>query len=317
MRFVKRRPISKAVLLIVMACLGCFTSTRLDAQVIYFTDRGVQGVQRANFNCSLVTEPLIENAAILPQALAIDAASETVFWTDFNSGLVRRANLDGTGVNVIVTGLNQPTALAVDPEQGCLYISELGAARIVRVRLDGTDQQTVHSGITTFGIAFDPHERQLYWTDTTLGRIQRSDDLGTNIETAITSAGIFPIGIAIDAVNRRVVWTDFLANQIRGLDLLDGTTTIIAGAPAAISPTTLAINPTHQEVFWVNNTDGSIWSGNYDGTSINEVMISETFDPYGIGVLASPPPPLAGDMNNDGAVDGEDIAGFVEKLLEG
>jgi len=300
-----------------MACLGSTASTRLDAQVIYFTDRGVQGVQRANFDCSLVTESLIDNAAILPQALAVDADSETVFWTDFNGGLVRKANLDGTAVTVIVTGLIQPTALAVDSDEGWLYFSELGAPRIARVRFNGTDLQTVHSGFTTFGIAFDPVERKLYWTDTTLGRIQRSDDLGTNIETAITSAGIFPIGIAIDPVNRRVVWTDFLGNQIRGFDLLDGTTTIIAGAPAAISPTTLATNPAHQEVFWVNNTDGSIWSGNYDGTSIGEVMISETFDPYGIGVLASPPPPQAGDMNNDGVVDGADIAGFVEKLLEG
>lgn len=300
-----------------MTCSGWFSSTRLDAQVIYFTDRGVKGVQRANFNCSLVTEPLIDNAAILPQALAVDAASETVFWTDFNGGLLRRANLDGTAATTIISGLVQPTAITIDSEQGWLYISELGVSRIIRVKFDGTDQQTVHSGFTTFGIAFDPVERKLYWTDTTLGRILCSDDVGTNIDTAVTSAGLFPIGIAIDSVNRRIVWTDFLANQIRGFDLTDGTTTIIASAPAATSPTTLAINPVHQEVFWVNNSDGSIWGGDYDGTSISEVMISETFDPYGIGVLAPPPPPLAGDMNNDGVVDGADIAGFVEKLLEG
>lgn len=304
-----------AVLFALMVHAGLAYTPFARAQVIYFTDRAVQGVQRANFDCSLVTEPLVPNAGLLPQALVLAPESNLVFWTDFDGGLIRRAGLDGADPITIVAGLIQPTALALDIDQGWLYVAELGSATISKVRFDGTDLQIVHSGIATFGIAFDPMERQLYWTSASAGAIFKSDELGDNVELAVDNAGLIPIGIAIDAMQRLLVWTDFLANQILAVDLNSGTINTIATAPASIGPTTMAVNPINQEVFWVNNADGSIWSGSYAGDFNNEVMISQAIDPYGIAVIPPPPPPQPGDINNDGVVNAADIAGFVGKLL--
>ena len=45
-----------------------------------------------------------------------------MYWTDTGGiGDIRRANLDGTGQQVLVTGQNSPVGIALDPVAGQMY----------------------------------------------------------------------------------------------------------------------------------------------------------------------------------------------------
>lgn len=48
----------------------------------------------------------------------VDASGGTIYFTDFVSGTVRRANLDGTNVVTLATGLNFPTRVVLAPAAG-------------------------------------------------------------------------------------------------------------------------------------------------------------------------------------------------------
>ena len=50
---------------------------------------------------------------ILPDDLTVDLDAGKMYWT--TSRKIQRANLDGTGVEEVVTGLIWPTSVAVDP----------------------------------------------------------------------------------------------------------------------------------------------------------------------------------------------------------
>ena len=51
-----------------------------------------------------------------PADLAVDAAGGKLYWTDWLTGKVQRANLDGSRVEDLVTGLRFPDAVALEWE---------------------------------------------------------------------------------------------------------------------------------------------------------------------------------------------------------
>jgi hypothetical protein len=48
-----------------------------------------------------------------PVGVAIDTVAQQVYWTDQSTGMVQRANLDGSDAVDVLTQLNQPGALAL------------------------------------------------------------------------------------------------------------------------------------------------------------------------------------------------------------
>src|SRR5262249_33725029 len=76
------------------------------------------------------------------------ARSDSMDWAD-GSGDIRRANLDGSDQQILVTRQNLPQGLALDLAGGQMYWTDnpLGTGDIRRANLDGTDQQTLISGL--------------------------------------------------------------------------------------------------------------------------------------------------------------------------
>ena len=53
-----------------------------------------------------------------------------MYWTLYDSGKILQAQMDGTGVNVIVTGLGKPGGIVLDTESGRLFWTEYGSHKI-------------------------------------------------------------------------------------------------------------------------------------------------------------------------------------------
>ena len=88
---------------------------------MYWTDISTGKIQRANLDGSNV-EDLITQGLDSPWGIALDITNGKMYWThmDWNStteewtnGKIQRANLDGSNVEDIVTGLDEPESIAL------------------------------------------------------------------------------------------------------------------------------------------------------------------------------------------------------------
>ncbi|MYD63634.1 MAG: hypothetical protein F4W91_21560 [Gemmatimonadetes bacterium] len=70
---------------------------------------------------------------------------------------MQRANLNGTGVEDLVTGVTDPRGIALDISGGKMYWVDNGADKIQRANLNGTGVEDVlTTGLTTpIGIALN------------------------------------------------------------------------------------------------------------------------------------------------------------------
>ncbi len=87
----------------------------------------------------------------LTVGLALDKASEKIYWThgSFQSGRIRSADLSGANQQTLVSGLKNPRGLALDLVGGKLYWSDAPpegntGGMIKRANLDGTNVETVY-----------------------------------------------------------------------------------------------------------------------------------------------------------------------------
>ena len=142
-------------------------------------------VQRLNLDGSNF-QPNLITGLDMPKNLALDVSGGKVYWTEM-PGRIRRANLDGSNVQDIATGLGTPMGLVVF--DGTVYWTEMtgeNQGEIQRVNLDGTNTEMLLT-LTSIprGIALDPMENKLYWTNSR-GKIQRANLDGSNLENLIT-----------------------------------------------------------------------------------------------------------------------------------
>ena len=160
-----------------------------------FAPLGLRGVRRTG---SLSAVPVIP----LP-----DPGGGKVYWTDTGTDKIQRANLDGSGVeDLVTTGLGSPIGLALNLGVGKMYWTDVRTEKIQRANLDGSgveDLVTTGLGNPT-GLALDLDAGKMYWTDRGTVKIQRANLDGSGVEDLVT--GFFdPWGLALDLGRRQDV----------------------------------------------------------------------------------------------------------------
>jgi len=63
-------------------------------------------------------------------------------------GNVSRANLDGSGIEVLATGYPDPNGIALDISGGKLYWTDWANGALYRANLNGTGLETLITGLT-------------------------------------------------------------------------------------------------------------------------------------------------------------------------
>ncbi len=114
-------------------------------------------IQRADLDGSNVE--LLVTGLVSPSGIALDVAGEKMYWTDMGTNKIQRANLDGSGVeDVVTTGVIAPVRIALDLARGKIYWTEGSPAdfMISRANLDGTGGEFLITGLTSpSGIALE------------------------------------------------------------------------------------------------------------------------------------------------------------------
>jgi low density lipoprotein receptor-related protein 5/6 len=108
----------------------------ITAGKMYWTGQSADQIVRANLDGTGWQELLKPHA---PYGIAVDIVAGKMYWTGGLVGKnIRRANLDGTGEEALVTGQHSPTGIALDVAAGKMYWSNQFGQTIWRPNLDGT-----------------------------------------------------------------------------------------------------------------------------------------------------------------------------------
>ena len=158
-------------------------------------------------------------------------AGKMVF-TDRGAGLLRVANLDGSGLQTLIPSAGSNVrGVAIDIPTDSLFYADNGADIIYRARLDGSQREAIVTSGLGFpaDIALDHAAGHIYWCDRNNNRIERSDYDGSNRQTVISTNR--PYYLDLDTVNKKIYWGDFSGGNIFRADLPGGTNiqTIVSG----------------------------------------------------------------------------------------
>lgn len=206
-------------------------------KLLFWTTDGAypRKVQRARLDGTDVRDVIGEKEVNRPSAIAIDAASREIYWSESVAGRIRRIG-KGDVVEVVDSGVSSTgdvagsevtwaLGIALDLKAGKLYWTELTSGTIQRSNLDGTAEEViVRAGdpcAAPAGIALDQESRKLYWADIGCGTIFRANLDGTEAEAIVTQRDglIGPRGIAVDEVGRTLYWTDVVTERIQRAEL--------------------------------------------------------------------------------------------------
>jgi DNA-binding beta-propeller fold protein YncE len=222
------------------------------------------------------------------QAGAAPQTQGKVYWSNFVFGTIESANLDGTGRQVVVSGLGDPRGVEFDIPAGQLYWTDLDTHKIQRSDANGAnivdiaDLGSSHAN----DIVVDRTNSKLYWTDNPNGRIQRSDMLGNSIQTLVTTGINELTELELDLSSSRLYWTEFTSGRIRSANL-DGTSiqTLVTGLA---EPRGLALDLAHGKMYWTEFGGGNnprIQRSNLDGSNIQLLFQGVSIDePGGISL---------------------------------
>jgi hypothetical protein len=187
-------------------------------------------VYRANSDGSDVESLIsIPTVGFAPHVLAVDGANGKFYYAQHikeDAGRIGRANLDGTGHEIIMVGVDA-SDIELDVPNGKFYFTYTnpfdGLNEMRRADLDGTNVETLF-GFVQFvpNFALDTPDGKIYWLEDAgaFDKVRRANLDGSNSETLITDASEVDL-LEIDMVHDKVYYTQF------GIDIrranLDGT----------------------------------------------------------------------------------------------
>ena len=254
-------------------------------------------MQRADLDGGTGVEDLVTIQVIEPVGLALDLAAGKMYWTEASPAdfMISRANLDGTNVELLVTGLDSPSGITLDVGGGKMYWTDIGTSKIQRANLDGSnveDLLTMGVVFTPVEIALDTAGNKMYWTESTLAdfMIQRADLDGSNVELLVTDL-VSPSGIALDVAGGKMYWTDVGTSKIQRANL-DGSGLEDVVTTGVIAPVRIAVDLARGKIYWTEGSlaDFMISRANLDGTG-GEFLITGLTSPSGIALELQAGPP--------------------------
>ncbi|PIO29253.1 hypothetical protein AB205_0211260 [Aquarana catesbeiana] len=156
-------------------------------------------------------------------SLDFDSVESQIYYTDVFLDVIRRVNLDGTGMETIIgEGLKTTDGLSVDWIARNLYWTDTGANTIEVSRLDGRHRKVLinNSLDEPRAIAVFPRKGYMFWTDWGhVAKIERAHLDGSDRKVIINTDLGWPNGLTLDYDTRRIYWVDAHLDRIENADL--------------------------------------------------------------------------------------------------
>ena len=246
----------------------------------------VTGESDTGNNCSAAVS--ITVAAVTPPGAG---GVRKMYWTDARTDKIQRSNLDGSGVeDLVTTGLEIPRHIALDVSGGKMYWTDRGTEKIQRSNLDGSGvEDLVTTGLEyPFGVALDVSAGKMYWTDSETDKIQRSNLDGSGVEDLVTTGLEVPRGIALDMSGGKMYWTDARTEKIQRSNL-DGSGVEDLVTTGLDWPLGIALDVAAGKMYWTDwrTERPKIQRSNLDGSGVEDLVTTGLEGPVGIALDVS------------------------------
>lgn len=200
-----------------------------------------------------------------------------LYWTNLNTGVIQRANLDGTAVTTIATGIDAPSGIATDGT--FLYWTTggnndtPGTGGITRANLDGTAPTSIMTGADK-PIGLTVSGSFIYWANSvssTIGRGSLTGPFAAN-QSFIGAADVGALPYGLEANGTHLYWTNLTGTTVRRAPLSGSPATVITDT--ANGPTGVTLDGTY--VYWANYGNGTIGRALLDGSSATQTYVTPT-----------------------------------------
>ncbi len=230
-----------------------------------------------------------------------------MYWVDWETGKIQRANLDGSGIEDLVTDIYYVWSLALDVAEGRMYWTNAShrGPRIQRAHLDGSGvEDLITTGLFLIaGLTLDLPGGKMYWTDSGTRRIQRANLDGSRVEDLLTTNLYGPRGLALDLTRGKMYWGDWGSGRLQRSNL-DGTQ--VEELLSRGNPDNLVLVIPEGKIYWMESAsgegDGELLRANLDGSEVQDFPITGVRQPRGL-VLHLPGLPEA-DVNRPPVLEG-------------
>ena len=234
------------------------------------------------------SDPSLPSGIGEPVGATTTTASQTwkLYWTDFGTKKIQRSNLDGSGVeDLVTTGLESPSGLALDVSGGKMYWTDGGTNKIQRSNLDGSGvEDLVTTGLVNpFDLALDVSRGKIYWTDGGTNKIQRSNLDGSGVEDLVTARLEAPFGLALDVSGGKIYWTILITAKIRRSDL-DGSGVKSLVTTGLEAPWGLALDVSGGKMYWTDPGTDRIQRSDLDGSGVEDLVTTGLVGPFGLAL---------------------------------
>ncbi|BFZ13036.1 hypothetical protein BsWGS_16075 [Bradybaena similaris] len=158
--------------------------------------------------------------------LAVDIDAEQLFWSD--TGPMHRAiftsRLDGSDVNMIVSGVEECNGLSVDWVSKHIYWTDAAKATLEVANYDGSGRRILIGDglVNPRGIVVDPVFGFVFWADQGTKRIERSCLDGNERKVVVDKDLAWPNQMAVSYPTRRLYWVDAKKQTIMSCDVDGG-----------------------------------------------------------------------------------------------
>ncbi|KAL8607394.1 hypothetical protein ACOMHN_024419 [Nucella lapillus] len=148
----------------------------------------------------------------LAVAVDMDCVHGEVYWTDAAAGIIRKASLNGSDAQDVLSGLGSPEGIAIDPVSRVLYYTDSRLDVVGAALLDGSYRKTLFNTdmVNPRAIVLDTNRGKIYWTDWNRNKpqIESSNMDGTDRRVLVSDDLRLPNGLAFDHFSQQLCWAD-------------------------------------------------------------------------------------------------------------
>ncbi|MDE0105484.1 MAG: hypothetical protein OXN89_24165 [Bryobacterales bacterium] len=254
---------------------GSGTNFALEADV----PAGVYFVRVRAFSSSQTGRYIIEEhgePAVVPSPPVVTGK---VYWTDWDARKIQRANLDGSGVeDLVTTGLSAPTGLELDLRTGKMYWTDFRTNKIQRANLDGSGVEDLVTAVNQpTGLALDTAAGKMYWAAQGPSKIQRANVDGSGLEDLVTTGLTAPVGLGLDVDAGKIYWTDPPLRKVQRANL-DGSSVedLVTGLR---TPVGLTLDLGAGKIYWTDSGTDKVQRANLEGSAVEDLVTAGLSEP--------------------------------------
>ena len=238
-----------------------------------------------------------------PRGLVVDAQAQVMYWADWGTVEIFKANLDGSNAQKIVeqSEFIFPRGVDYSPTTNQVFWSDFSLDKVFAVNLDDGVIDSIATRATglgsssgfprVHGIAVDPRDQKVYWTspngDVINYVLQRSNLDGSNIEDVLTREDGFQSGwdLELDLSARYIYWTYSNRGGIYRAGMDGGPIEPIETESGALI-SGIAVDSIGKKLYWTQelNSESQIMRTNLEGSEREEVIAEGLTDPAGIAI---------------------------------